>query len=158
MSHLAVTIAAERLGISYFRVRKCDQVVSMFMIHGYTSVSQGSGPRSQVEGEHQWHIFNRKDVGSQGTNRIGSLRRTHPSNVSSSVVDGFVQRNPGFEITFARRYRWQTDNWEDQEAFMQSMVRLYRRIMGGQTPQISGWRMPEGSGGMYTSPLFRIVN
>ncbi|KAG9054875.1 hypothetical protein FS842_003912 [Serendipita sp. 407] len=53
-------------------------------------------------------------------------------------------RTPGFDITFARRYRWQTEKWEDQEAFLIATVRLYRRVMGGQTPLLMGWNMPDG--------------
>lgn len=60
----------------------------------------------------------------------------------------FWQRNPGFDISFARRYRWTTESWDDQEAFLVATVRLYRRINGGQSPQLTGWRMPDGPTGM----------
>ncbi|CCA67704.1 related to Exocyst complex component Sec3 [Serendipita indica DSM 11827] len=60
-------------------------------------------------------------------------------------------RTPGFDITFARRYKWQTESWEDQEAFLIATVRLYRRIMGGQSPQLIGWQMPDGPGSSVAS-------
>ncbi|KAG8814416.1 hypothetical protein FRC17_001136, partial [Serendipita sp. 399] len=56
-------------------------------------------------------------------------------------------RVPGFDITFARRYRWQTESWDEQEAFLIATVRLFRRVMRGQTPLLVGWNMPDGPGG-----------
>ncbi|PPQ62995.1 hypothetical protein CVT24_006101 [Panaeolus cyanescens] len=48
--------------------------------------------------------------------------------------------NPlAFNITLSRTYKWQTENRDDQAAFLEALVRLFRTITNGQVPlQLDG--------------------
>ncbi|KAJ3771437.1 exocyst complex component Sec3-domain-containing protein [Lentinula raphanica] len=39
-----------------------------------------------------------------------------------------------FNITLSRTYRWQTENQQDQDAFIKSMIQLFHKITGGSAP------------------------
>lgn len=81
-------------------------------------------------------------MGPQRIDWIGGVWGMYTGSCAPKSKD-ILQRTPGFEITFARRYRWQTESWEDQETFLIAAVRLFRKLNGGQSPQLIGWKMPD---------------
>lgn len=42
-------------------------------------------------------------------------------------------------------YRWQTEDPEEQAAFLKATVRLFRRVTGGKPLQLIGLIIPEGN-------------
>lgn len=46
-------------------------------------------------------------------------------------------------------YRWQTDDPEEQAAFLIATVRLFRRVTGGKQPQLIGFSVPDGNTSAY---------
>ena len=46
-------------------------------------------------------------------------------------------------------YRWQTDDLDEQTAFLIATVRLFRRVTGGSQPQLIGFSVPDGNTSAY---------
>lgn len=52
-------------------------------------------------------------------------------------------------MTLSRTYKWQTENSEDQQGFIEALVRLFRTVAGAQAPlQLDGVQDFDIPGGM----------
>ncbi|KAF9029225.1 hypothetical protein BDZ89DRAFT_1133128 [Hymenopellis radicata] len=51
-----------------------------------------------------------------------------------------VASTTSFNITLSRTYRWQTENVDDQHAFIDSLIQLFNKVTGGNaTLQVDGF-------------------
>src|SRR5258706_13569333 len=64
---------------------------------------------------------------------------------STSGTIAHIPQISVFNITFQRMYRWQTEDPEEQAAFLKATVRLFRRVTGGKKLQLIGLSGPEGN-------------